>query len=232
MIMAKKQKEKYRVIGTEIDKFGDDFSINDEAERKLVALQRRGREFSGFVDKDDLNGIQLGGPMSVNSDISIPKKDFDFHTHPTSPTMPRDYGDKKVTRQEYACSVQKEIIHSSMISPADAFMALQVRPLNNVPSLMVSEEIATKYYLKDTGKYDAFKEYTVKKDLGTVNETNIQASLELAFRKIFHEEIDETYNKNQGFSNCDDKEISKRLKRRWYEFLVGIGMSIDEKYHE
>lgn len=226
------KKQKYRVIGTEINKFGDDFEISDEAQKKLVQLQRRPREFSGFVDKDDLNGIQLGSPASVNSDISIPKKEFDFHTHPTSPTIPRDYGDKKVTKQEYVCAVQKEIIHSSMISPADAFMALQVRPLNNVPSLMVSEEIVTRYYLKDPGKYDAFKEYTVKKDLGVVNETAIQATLELAFHKIFQEEIDVTYNKNQGFSNCDDKDISKRLKQRWYEFLVGIGMSIDEKYHE
>jgi len=210
--------------GEEEEKFG----MNQETINNLILLQRRGIEYGGHIEKNKIAGVRVGRPTSVETDVSIGTPDYDFHVHPSSIPSPPSLGNKKKEEKEFVCSVAKSAIRTSMISPEDTFIALQVRSMKGVSSLMVSEYIMTKYFLNDPVKYEAFKEI-VKIKYGNKNETSIMRALDDAFVLILNEEMEDAYGKRQQFSACDDITIEKNLKTRWYAFLMESGLSIEEK---
>jgi hypothetical protein len=219
------------------------FGLSQAVVNKMVALQRKGIEYDGFIKGDDIFDVRVGNDHSVSPDV-IPSDviekgyEYDFHTHPTSPaTVPKL--PKRIAIKEARCSAELERVRDETLSPNDAMFAMQYRQAldNNgkdFKSLVVAPRSIIRYYLEDPVKYERYKQLVGRNKFGAngnevkITEDQVLRSLGDKWSLIDTSLRSKIYAK-QDFSTCGDRDRIIGRKKEWYGFLNGIGLKIDER---
>jgi hypothetical protein len=200
----------------------EDFDVDDlkeETLRKLKELQGHSKEYSGFIGRDG-NLYQTRKGSERKAGINAAPEDVDkigaaFHTHPSAST-----GE--------GCSVERDSIIDDTISAADVVNHITFRHPIRLSSVAVTPSHVIQYEIVDASLFDDFAG-KLKDNYGEYSDNAIDRAVTDEMERIKSSERRETYDVEQKFSECDERDMWLRIHERWNAYLASIGMKLKER---